>query len=73
MAEPETKAALLARIAGEHKQLEQTLDRIPTAQLVEPRLQSGWSVKDVLAHITWWERRMVQLVQGALQGQSTSP
>lgn len=73
MAEPETKTTLLEHIADEHKQLEQTLDRIPTAQLVEPILADGWSVKDVLVHITWWERRMVQLVQSALRGQSTAP
>ena len=73
MAEPGTQTALLERIASEHKQLEQTLDRIPTAQLVEPALADGWSVKDVLAHITWWERRMVQLVQDALQGHKPAP
>lgn len=73
MAEPQSKTELLELIASEHKQLEQTLDRIPTTQLVEPALDGGWAVKDVLAHITWWERYMVQLIQGALKGHPQPP
>jgi hypothetical protein len=39
--------------------------------MVEPTLSGGWSVKDVVAHVTWSEREMVGVVrQRALVGSS---
>ena len=34
-----------------------------------PGPQPGWSVKDVIAHITWWEQSTVNLVSRALSGE----
>ena len=34
-----------------------------------PGPQPDWSVKDVIAHITWWEQSMVNWVKRALSGE----
>lgn len=34
-----------------------------------PGPQPAWSVKDVIAHITWWEQSMVNWVKRALSGE----
>lgn len=37
--------------------------------MLEPGLPEGWSVKDVVAHVNWYERQMVELLeQRALAG-----
>lgn len=38
------------------------LAQIPAARLAEPGLPGGWAVKDVIAHLTWFEREMVDLI-----------
>ncbi len=69
MSEPFGKQALLDRIREAHTQLVETVDQVKPAQLSEPSLADGWSVKDVLVHITWWEQHMIRAVQRALRGE----
>jgi hypothetical protein len=52
---PESKAELLDRIRSEHAALEQTLARLSDNQLLA-QVEHGWTVKDLLAHITAWEQ-----------------
>lgn len=45
------------------------LARVPRDRMEEPILSGGWSVKDVVAHITWSEHEMVGVLrQKALVG-----
>jgi uncharacterized protein (TIGR03083 family) len=38
-------------------------------RMTEPGLPGGWSVKDVIAHITWYEREMIGMLKAmALEG-----
>jgi uncharacterized protein (TIGR03083 family) len=69
MNEPMTKAELLGLIETEHARLEAILAPLSEAQMTEGSLASGWSVKDMLAHLTWWEQRMLQVVQAAARGE----
>lgn len=68
MNEPTSKAELLAAIDTEHERLTATLSGLTDEQLVQPGVESDWSVKDVLAHITWWEQWMVQKLDALARG-----
>lgn len=38
------------------------------AQLVAPGVTGDWSVKDILAHVSWWERESLEHLPTILQG-----
>jgi translation initiation factor IF-1 len=49
-------AALLTRIEQAMHRVVQAITPLSPAQMLEPRLSGGRSVKDVLAHLTWWDQ-----------------
>ena len=62
------KADLLERIQTEHHKLEILLAQLDENQMVQSGVVGNWSVKDILAHITAWERCMLQWVGETRQG-----
>ena len=64
-----TKPELLDQIRTERGRLEETLARLTHAQMLLPGVDGEWSVKDALAHISAWERRMISWVGSHLQGE----
>jgi hypothetical protein len=59
------KASLLSLMQTEHTQLETLLNTLSDEQLLHPGVTGSWSVKDVLAHLTWWEQAMIsELLHG---------
>ena len=56
------RSELLAMVRSAHADWEALLREIPPAWLTEPGLPGGWSVKDVIAHITWGEREALGLM-----------
>lgn len=52
---------LVDRIRNARVELEDVLARFDRRDLTEPSLSNGWSVKDILAHIGFWERRIATL------------
>ena len=42
---------------------EQLLAQIDKARMTEPDVAGEWSVKDIIAHITWHEREMIGVLQ----------
>jgi hypothetical protein len=66
--EPQNQGELMELIHRERAALEETLSRLDEQQLLLPLGTDGWTVKDLLAHITIWEQRMVQWMQESLQG-----
>lgn len=52
---------LLGRIRDGRAELESALALFDKRDLTEPLLDSGWSIKDIIAHIGFWEQRMVNL------------
>ncbi len=50
-----TKDELLASIKRDRATLDALVAPLDEAQMVAPALDGGWSVKDVLAHISAWE------------------
>jgi uncharacterized protein (TIGR03083 family) len=51
--DPVTADQLTEMVRSERAEWEAVLARVPRDRLTEPGLPGGWSVKDVLAHMTW--------------------
>lgn len=64
-----TKPELLQRIRDEQRALEETLARLTHAQMLQPGASGEWTVKDVLAHISAWKRRMISWTGSHLRGE----
>jgi hypothetical protein len=53
---PHSIAGIVARIERAMQRMTQAIQPLSPAQMLEPRLSEGRSVKDVLAHLTWWDQ-----------------
>jgi len=58
-----TKAELLAAIRRDRSALDEVVARVPEDGLTAPTLDARWSVKDVLAHISAWERLCLRWIR----------
>ncbi len=58
------KTQLLADIEREWGALNQTLGRLNDPQMTDLRDPQGWSVKDHLVHLAFWERGVCYYLQG---------
>jgi uncharacterized protein (TIGR03083 family) len=54
---------LFQRIDTTWQELQAALDGIPPERATEPGVAGEWSVKNLLGHITFWERNLVTEVQ----------
>jgi hypothetical protein len=59
-----TKAELLAEMERSWNALNTTIERLTEGQMTTAKDMQGWTVKDHLVHITFWERSVVFLLQG---------
>src|SRR5262245_23587754 len=64
---PKTQAALLEKIRSERARLEQSIAMLSEAQLTQPGVVGESSVKDIMAHLTVWEQRLIQRVTGNIE------
>jgi hypothetical protein len=64
-----SKADLLIEIHREWDRLNALVGSLNEAQLTAPRLHGGWSVKDALAHISAWEKVLLDRLGETLSGQ----
>ena len=55
------KSELLTNMRSGRAQLEAHLARLNDEQLLAPVLHGNWSVKDLIAHLGFWEQRIVTL------------
>jgi hypothetical protein len=58
-----TKQELLDKVSTTWSELEGTLAGIDLARLVSRRAEGDWTIKDALAHVTWYEQEMVGLLE----------
>jgi hypothetical protein len=65
---PTSKAALIAEITQERANLEAVLTHVSEAQMVEPAVINGWTIKDLLAHIVTWEQLLDSWLWAAITG-----
>jgi hypothetical protein len=63
MSESMNKSQLLDRIRRARADWEAVLAERDEAQLTQSKVESDWTLKDLIAHITWYDREMVELVQ----------
>ncbi len=65
---------LLGRIHKDREALASLWRGLTQEQMIRrPGPQQDWSVKDLVAHITWWESFILERVSGLLNGASSAP
>jgi hypothetical protein len=64
------KSALLERIRFEHAFTEAAWNQVREEELLQPGVEGEWSAKDLMAHLSFWEKRMVRWSTEALSGPS---
>ncbi len=52
---------LVQRITDGRRELESLLGMVPAERMQEPVLTNGWSVKDLVGHLGYWEERALTL------------
>ncbi len=67
------KSELLNWLRDEYRQWEVLLDQIGLARMVQPGVNGDWSIKDIAAHLTGWQRRVVANLQAAQRGEPEPP
>ena len=65
---PEDKQDLIQKIQDEREMLRNLLGNLSDAEMLIPLEDDGWSVKDYVAHIVTWEKRMVEWLGVAERG-----
>ena len=57
------KAEFLEKLERERSEWDEALSLIPKEGMADPGTEGNWSIKDVIAHVTWFEREMAILLQ----------
>lgn len=70
MKEPDTKQEMLELISKEWDALYSVIQDVDPKKMDEPSVVGNWSVKDIQAHITTWERLMTQWLDESLRGET---
>jgi uncharacterized protein (TIGR03083 family) len=65
MAEQMDKASILNELRSKYAALEAILAPLDEAQLTTPGVIGGWSIKDILAHVTAWHHRLLAWLHAA--------
>ncbi len=65
-----TKDELLAAIRRDRALLDTLVAGLDEAQMLDPALDGGWSVKDALAHIAAWERLCTSWLDAIARGET---
>ena len=63
---PISKKQLLAEMQSEQAAWLALLDETGEENMTQPEVAGGWSIKDIVAHITGWRRRTVLRFRAAL-------
>jgi hypothetical protein len=62
------QSELLARIRSGRAQFESALAQFSGDQMLAPNLHGGWSLKDLIAHIGFWEQQAALTFSALLRG-----
>ena len=58
-----SKDQLVSEMKQENADWQALLDDIGEANMIQPEVAGGWSIKDIVAHLTEWRRRTVRRCQ----------
>lgn len=62
-------AEFVATVQSRRQKWDALMEEVSEQRMTLPVLPGGWTVKDVIAHISWYENEMVDLIQTkALRG-----
>jgi hypothetical protein len=70
MTEQMTKAALLDKIATSYTSWQALVDRVPRERMAGPGFAGEWSLKDVIAHLTVFERWTADHLEASARGET---
>jgi hypothetical protein len=73
MEEMMSKAKLIETLRSRRAEWDALLAMVPPARMEEPGVAGHWSVKDIIAHITYYERWMADRMHEQLRGESYTP
>jgi hypothetical protein len=62
------KQKLLDLMGAEYDFAERTLMLVPEDLIEQPNVEGYWSVKDIVAHLSAWHRRVLRWLEDARQG-----
>lgn len=57
------KSEFLDSLRSERKVWEALLVKVEKGKMTDPGLPGGWSLKDVISHVTWHEREMIGVIE----------
>lgn len=60
---PMPVAVLLDKLRTERANLNGLLAQIPPEQMTQPGAEGNWSVRDMLVHITWYDREVAGAIE----------
>ena len=64
-----TKQQLLKKIDAAWEAFKESYAGLSDSQLLESGVTGDWSVKDILAHVTWWEEEALKHLPDLLKGE----
>ncbi len=68
-----TKSRLLATLRSKRAEWDAVLAEVPVGQMDEPGAAGDWSVKDIVAHLTYHERWFADRLHETLRGETYVP
>lgn len=63
------KQQFLDKLEGLWAKFNESFAGLSDDQLTEPGVTGDWSVKDILAHVSWWEEESIKHLPAILQGE----
>jgi hypothetical protein len=69
MSENTTKSELLAELDQEWAKIERICANLSSEEMVTPGVEGEWSIKDILCHISAWEKYLLDRLGMVLSGQ----
>jgi len=67
------KSELLSWLHEEYQQWEVFLDQIGPERMEQPGVAGDWSIKDIVAHLTGWQPKLISGLQAAQRGEPEPP
>ena len=64
-----TKSELLTWLHSEIQQWQTLLDEIGPARMAQPGVNGEWAMKDMIGHLTGWNRHLATRFAAALRGE----
>src|SRR3712207_2783768 len=68
-----TKTRLLETLRAKRAEWDAVLADVPADRMTEPGVAGEWSVKDIIAHLTYYERWIADRLREQLRGESYVP